>query len=121
MVEFTASKATRTEIFRLTQQLHFFRGKFKINEAGRTGAGTKSLTFGDGATENQITFTSSKNPFIKELTTIFEHISSTMEFGRRLERLRTSNPSGLPAELKQMERQTRHESLAQLQVIAPVV
>ncbi len=42
-------------------------------------------TFADGSMWNQITYTSSNNPLIKQLTKLFENISATLEFGRRLE------------------------------------
>jgi hypothetical protein len=121
MVEFTASRATRTEIFRLAQKLNFFQGTFKTSQSAHGRSGSKSLTFAEGAISNQITYTSSKDPLIKHLTNVFERISSTLEFGRRLERLRANNGSELSAELKRMERQARHGKLAEFQVIAPVV
>jgi len=121
MVEFEASSSTRTEIFRIAQELHFFKGKFKTSQVSHSRYGSKSLTFADGPITNGITYTSSKNPLINRLTALFESISVTMEFGRNLERLRTGDPSALAAELKQIERRSRHGRLAEFQVIAPMV
>jgi hypothetical protein len=121
MVEFLASDSTRSEIFWLAQQLNFFQGEFKISRSASPNISTKSLTFTDGSVSNQITYTSSKNPLIKQFTRLFENVSATLEFGRRLERLRHSNPSGLTLELKRMESRARHGGLVDFRVIARLV
>jgi hypothetical protein len=120
MVDFTASRATRTTIFRLAEQLHFFHGDFKTQSAlPRTG--WKSLTFAEGPINNQVSYTSSQNPLMKRLTSLFERISATMESGRRLSALQSSNRGGLLAELKRMERKARCERLLETQAIAPTL
>ena len=121
MVEFLASESTRPKIFQLAQQLNFFQGKFKIRQSPKAGVGTNSLTFADGSIQNRITYTSSEDPSIRQLTALFESISATLEFGRRLERLRQSNPQGLSAELKRAEQLSRRGRLVELRAIAPVV
>jgi hypothetical protein len=113
MVEFLASESTRSKIFQLAQQLNFFQGKFKIRQSPKAGVGTNSLTFADGSIQNRITYTSSEDPSIRQLTALFESISATLEFGRRLERLRQSNPQGLSAELKRAEQSSRRGRLVE--------
>jgi hypothetical protein len=120
-MEFSASSVTQTEIFNLTQQLNFFQGKFGIGQSGAATTGTKSLSFADGTTKNSITYTSSTNSLIRKLTTLFENISTTLEFGHRLELLRNSNPSGLTAELRCMEGMAQRAPLVEFQVIASSV
>ncbi|MFZ3212350.1 MAG: hypothetical protein WA188_12630 [Terriglobales bacterium] len=121
MVEFLASDSTRSKIFQLAQQLKFFQGRFKIGNSAKASVATNSLTFTDGTTENQITYTSSSEPLIKQLTMLFENISATLELGRRLEHLRHGNPSGLAAELRRMERMSKQGRLVEFRAIAPVV
>jgi hypothetical protein len=52
---------------------------------------------------------------------LFERISATMEFGRRLDQLRAGNQNGLLTELKHMQREVKHRQLVEFQVIAPEV
>jgi hypothetical protein len=120
-VEFPVSSATRTKIFRFTQDLNLFQGKFKLSQSGVASTGTKSLTFTDGSINNQITYASSKNRLIRKLTSLFENISRTLEFGRALQTFRKSKPSGLTTELKRMERIARRGRLVEFQAIAPSV
>jgi hypothetical protein len=121
ILEFTVSSATRSEVFRLTQELSFFQGHFKNNSSAGYRRDSKSLTFAEGPIHHQITFGASKNPSIKQLTTLFERISATMELGRTVERLRTGNPRALPAALKVVERKVQKGKLAEFQAIAPVI
>lgn len=117
-VQFAVSTATRAKIFQLTQHLHFFRGNFKNTHPN---TGSKSLTFAEGSIKNEIFYDSSKNRSINRLTALFQKISATMEFGRRLEGLRAGNPHHLASELEQMERQWKRGHLAEVQAIAPVL
>lgn len=119
MVDFTGSKATRTTIFCLAEQLNFFQGNFKTRHSTRARTGWKSLTFAEGPINNRISYTSSNNPLINRLTTLFERISATMEFGRRVGLIETNNRCGLSAELKRMKRQATRGQLTEVEVIAP--
>lgn len=120
MDDFTATSRTRQKIFQLTEKLHFFKGKFKTSdENGRMG--WKSLTFAEGPIRNEIDFTSSNDRLINQLTKLFESISTTMECGWKLSRLRSGDPTALAAELKQMQRQVTRRQLAEFEAIAPIV
>lgn len=120
MDDFTSSMQTRQKIFRLAEKLHLFQGKFKISdENGRMG--WKSLTFAEGPIRNEIDYTSSNDRSINQLTKLFQSISSTMEYGWKLSRLRVTDPTALTAELKQMQRQVTRGQLAEFEVIDPIL
>jgi hypothetical protein len=120
MEDFTVATRTRSEIFQLTEKLHFLRGKFKTkDENGKTGR--KSLTFAEGPVENQIDYTSSTNPRIKRLTLLFESIATTMQCGWKLSRLHAYDPTGLAAELKQVQTLVTRRRLAEFDAIAPIL
>jgi hypothetical protein len=120
MDDFTATSRTRNQIFQLTEKLHFFKGKLRTSdENGRMG--WKSLTFAQGPIQNEIDYTSSKNRSIKRLTLLFERIATTMEYGWELSRLRADDPTGVAAELKQMQTQVTRRRLAEFEAIAPIV
>jgi hypothetical protein len=118
--DFTATSQTRRQIFRLTEGLHFFKGKFRTSdENGRMG--WKSLTFAEGPIRNEIDYTSSKNRSIKRLTRLFESVATTMEYGWKLSRLRANDPAALANELMQMKRQVTRRQLVEFGAIAPTV
>lgn len=120
MDDFTATSRTRQKIFRLTEKLHLFKGTFQTSdENGRMG--WKSLTFAEGPIRNEIDYTSSNDRLINQLTKVFESISTTMEWGWKLSRLRVSDPTALAAELKQLQRQVTRRQLTEFEAIAPIV
>ena len=100
--------------------MNFF--KDKSNEAGGdTGADSNTLTFSEGPTRNQITYYMSSNPLIQSLTTLFEEISATLEFGRRLSSMAPGNSAEMEPELKRMTRMIQEKRLIELQAVAPVL
>jgi hypothetical protein len=125
-VEFVATAATRSTIFRLTEQLHFFKGHFGSANHAPKNASIKTLTFREGRpdkqeTDNQITYSSSGNAMIRQLTSLFERISATLEFGRRLTNLHQQHNRGIDTELKRMERMAKQGQLRELQATALVL
>jgi hypothetical protein len=119
-VEFSASSVTRTKIFQIAEALNFF--KDNSNEAaGGTGADSNTLTFSEGPTRNQITYYMSSNPLIQSLTTLFEEISATLEFGRRLSSMAPGNSAEMEPELKRMTQMIQEKRLIELQAVAPVL
>jgi hypothetical protein len=120
MDDFTATNRTTQKIFRLTEELHLFKGTFKTSdENGRMG--WKSLIFAEGPTLNEIDYTSSNDRLINQLTKLFDSISTTMECGWRLSRLDGGDPTALAAELKQTQRRVTRGQLAEFEAIAPIV
>jgi hypothetical protein len=120
MVEFVASNATRQRVFRITQDLHFFNRIMDDNV--RSGdAGTRTLTFSDGKLHNQISYHSSANILVQQLTDIFENIAITLEFGHRLSYMRQHGDAGIDNELKRMEEMAQDPGLIELRVVCPVL
>jgi hypothetical protein len=119
-VEFLASSATRAKVFQLTEKLHFFRKTFKdIDSGGEVGAYT--LSFSEGNVHKQVTYHSSPNPLVQNLTTLFGRISTTLEFGRRLSVFEAANSVGMDAELQKMAQMIHAGQLAELQAVTPVL
>jgi len=121
VLQFNISNATQTQIFNLAQELNFFHRKVRKDESVPASTGNRSLSFTNGPTQNSISYTSSTNPQMKKLTKLFESISTTLEFGRRLGLLQNSNPAGLTAELQRMQAAAQHGPLTEFAVIAPTV
>jgi len=121
MLEFTASRKVRAEVFRLTEELDFYRGHFKIREPLHPGRVEKTLTFAEGTTSREIAYRSAKDRRIRQLSQVFENISKTIEFGRTVANLEARDPRGLLAELKKMDRAGKRTGLTEFQAIAPDV
>ena len=60
-------------------------------------------------------------PAIQELTSIFQGLSTTLEFGRRLTYFRKYEKLALDDDLKRMEQMQRENNLGDLQAISPVL
>ncbi len=119
-LKFLLSQPTRIRIFDLALALNCFQGDFEFHGSARIanmGAKTLKCTYADH--ETQTTYNYSTNVKLQELTTIFQNISNTLEYGRRLAFLHRFDKLGLEAEMKSMEEQSRNNRLVELQVVAP--
>jgi hypothetical protein len=121
MVKFTLSPASRDRIFALARQLNYFNGDFEYRKHRVAATGDKTLAYADDHQQHETTYNWSANPGITELTAIFQGISTTIEAGRRLERLRRFDRLGLDEELKNLEHLAVEHRATELQVIAPVL
>lgn len=118
--EFTISDATRTRIFDLTQRAHYFSAKV---DSGKKLAfqGAKKLAYSDGQKNYSADYNYSSQPPIQQLTTLFEGLSATLEFGRRIAYDHRYQKLALDDELKRMEDQARSGDLAELQTVKPLL
>src|SRR6266567_6788800 len=118
--EFTFSDGTRARIFDLAAQAHYFSGKV---DSGRKLAftGAKKLAYKDGQREFAATYNFSSQPTVQQLTTLFQSVAATLEFGRRLAHYHRYQKLALDDELKRMEDQLRRGSLVELQAVKPVL
>ena len=120
-VRFVASETTRTRVFELAKALHFFQGDFDYGKGKIANMGAKTLTFEDGARHFITRYNYSPNRQVQELTRLFQEISQTVEFGRRLQYLYRYDKLGLDSELKNMEEAAKDGSLAEFQVVRPIL
>lgn len=131
-VKFTASEQTRERVFALAEQVNRFNGNFDYTKSRIADTGAKTLTYSVGhlptvlgqpvkGQQNQTTYNWSTNPAIQELTAIFQGISATVEFARRLDFERRFDKLGLDAELKRMEQMQKDGHLHEVQAVAPTL
>ena len=119
--EFTSSDATRARIFDLAAQAHYFSGKIDSGNRKLAFTGAKKLVYKDGQRESSATYNFSSLPAVQQLTALFQSVSATLEFGRRLAYDRHYQKLALDDELKQMEDQIRRGDLIELQAVRPVL
>lgn len=121
ILEFTMSPANQRTIFKLAQKTKYFNGNFDYKGHPVANTGKKTLTYADETRYFQTVYNHSENKSIEELTGIFQGISNTIEFGRKLEFKHKYDRLGLESELKAMEEAGENHNLAEIQAIAPTL
>jgi len=119
--EFTFSDGTRTRIFELAAQAHYFSGKVDSGNRKLAFTGTKKLVYTDGKRSNTAEFNYSPSLHVQQLTAIFQGAAATLDYGRRLVYLHRYQKLALDEELKSMEDQARRGEIAELQAIKPIL
>jgi hypothetical protein len=119
--DFTLSDSTRTRIFDLASQAHYFTGKVDSGNRKLAFTGAKRLVYTDGQHNNTADYNYSTVPAVQQLTTLFQNLAATLEYGRHLTYLHRYQKLALDDELKHMEDQARHGELAELQAIKPIL
>ena len=110
-LEFTISPATREKVFDLAAKAKYFDGKVDSGKRNLASTGKKVLTYRDRQRSSQAEYNYSPIPAVQELTTLFQNISTTLEFGRRLDYYHHYQKLALEEELKRMEEMTREHNL----------
>jgi hypothetical protein len=120
-LDFTASPATRQKIFALAAKAGYFQKDLDAHHKNIAFTGKKTLTYNDGKRNGESTFNYSSRPAVQELTSLFQDLSSTLEFGRRLHYDYRYQKLALDEELKRMEETARTSPLVELTAIAPIL
>ena len=119
--EFSLSDATRTRIFDLAARAHYFSGKIDSGNKKLAFSGEKELAYTDGQKNFSAAYNYSPQPAVQQLTSLFQSISATLEFGRRLAYDHHYQKLALDDEIKRMEDQAKSGELAELQAVKPIL
>ncbi len=119
--EFSFSDATRARIFQLASQAHYFSGKIDSGKKNLAFTGAKKLAYSDGQKKTSAEYNYSSLPPVQQLTTIFQSVGATLEYGRRLSYFHQYQKLALDDELKHMEEQARNGEISELQAVKPVL
>jgi hypothetical protein len=120
-LKFTLSGNIRNQIFDLAKKTNYFKGNIDSGHKNIANTGNKVLTYKDADHNSQATYNYSSIPAIQDLTAIFQGLSATLEFGRRLTYFKKYEKLALDDDLKRMEQMQREKNLGDLQAIAPVL
>jgi hypothetical protein len=120
-LQFVVSENIRKQIFDLAKKSHYFTGKVDSGQKNIANTGAKTLAYKDASHSSQATYNYSMLQPIAQLTSIFQNLSNTMEFGRRLVYLHKYQKLALDDQLKRMEEMQRENSLGDVGAIAPVL
>lgn len=120
-LQFSLSDKVRQQIFDLTKRAQYFTGKVDSGRKNIANTGAKTLSYNDGKRTTQTTYNYSLLPAVEQLTDIFQGLSTTLEFGRRLTFFHKYQKLALDDDLKRMEELEQSNSLGDIQAIAPVL
>jgi len=120
-LKFTISENIRSQMFDLVKKTHYLKGNVDSGHKNIANTGNKVLSYKDADHNSQATYNYSPVPAIQELTAIFQGLSTTLEFGRRLAYFRKYEKLALDDDLKRMEQMQREKNLGDLQAISPVL
>lgn len=119
--DFSLSEANRARIFELAAQAKFFDGNIDYKKGHLANTGKKVLAYQDGQIQHEAAYNYSTNSAVQQLTKIFQDVSATMEFARRLQYFHKYQRLAVEDELKRMEEMVKSDSLDEIHAIAPVL
>jgi hypothetical protein len=120
-LEFSLSDKVRQQIFDLAERAQYFSGKVDSGRKNIANTGAKTLSYNDGKRSTQATYNYSLLPAVEQLTDVFQGLSTTLEFGRRLTYFHKYQKLALDDDLKRMEDLEQSNMLGDVQAIAPVL
>jgi hypothetical protein len=120
-LEFTVSPSLATKIFDLAKRTHYFQREIDSKKRNIASTGAKTLTYKDGQRSTQANYNYSPLSEVQELTHIFQGLSSTLEFGRRLNYFYRHQKLALDQELKRMEDFAKGGNLQGVSSVAPIL
>ena len=120
-LDFSASAETREKIFSLAAKADYFQKDLDSHRKNLAFTGKKTLSYQDGKRSGESTYNYSLQPAVQELTGLFQDLSSTLEFGRRLHYDYRYQKLALDDELKRMEEMARDNPMVELAAIAPIL
>ncbi|MBV8049717.1 MAG: hypothetical protein JOZ80_00935 [Acidobacteriaceae bacterium] len=116
--EFAMPQPTLTHIFDLTKKAHYFEGEIDSKKKNIASTGEKSLSYADGQRKTSAKYNYSPIPAVAELTSVFQNLAITLEFGRRLEFDHRYQKLAINEELEHMSDISSRNELGDVAVIA---
>ncbi len=120
-LEFTVAAETRQKIFDLAAKAGYFKKDVDSHHKGLAFTGKKTLTYKDAQRSGEATYNYSANAAVEELTSLLESLSTTLEFGHRLQYDRQYQKLALDEELTRMEELARTNELVEVMAIQPIL
>jgi hypothetical protein len=120
-LEFSLPQPTVTHIFDLAKQAHYFEGNLDSKKKNIASTGDKSLMYKDGRRSSRADYNYTMVPAAQELTTLFQNLSQTLEFGRRLEYDYRYQKLALDEELRRLDEVASRGEVTEVTVLAPIL
>jgi hypothetical protein len=119
--EFHVTDRTRRITFNLSQRLNYFRGGYGELQSSPGKNNVCTLAYRYGSVNNQFTYSRSADPDVEELTSVFEELSQTFEYGRKLADLQLHNRRAVVPQLEVMTGKAERHALRDLPALVPIL
>jgi hypothetical protein len=120
-LDFSVSPETSKTVFDLAKRAHYFQGQVDSNKRGLASTGSKTLTYKDAQRSTTATYNYSPIAAVQQVTQLFQNLSTTLEYGRRLQYFHRYQKLALDEELKRMEAAANENSLQELPAVVPIL
>ncbi len=118
--DFILSPGTTRQIFDLAKRAHYFEKEIDAKK-NVASTGVKTLTYQDGPTQTKATYNYSTISAVQSLTRLFQDLSTTLEFGRRLQYSYRHQKLALNEQLTNMEEAINDNRLGDISPILPIL
>lgn len=81
----------------------------------------RTLTYKYSHFNNQFTYGAPPGPDIEELTSVFEELSETLEYGRKLAYLQQHDPDAIGSELQRLRMRAEHRNIRELPALIAIL
>ncbi len=120
-LDFSVSSETSRRIFDLAERAHYFQEDVDSRKKNLASTGVKTLAYKDSGRSARATYNYSPVVAVQQLTQLFQSLSTTLEFGRRLEYYHRYQKLALDEELKRMEDLANQNDLQELAAVVPIL
>jgi hypothetical protein len=120
-LDFSMSPETSKTIFDLAKRARYFQGQIDSNKKNLASTGAKTLTYKDARQSASATYNYSPLAPVQQITQLFQSLSLTLEYGRRLQYFHQYQKLALDQELKRMEEMAKENSLQELPAVVPIL
>jgi hypothetical protein len=118
--DFALSPETTRQIFDLAKRAHYFEKQVDARK-NVASTGVKTLTYQDGEKQTRTTYNYSTIAAVQSLTRLFQDLSTTLEFGRRLQYNYRHQKLALNEQLTKMEEAINDNRLGDISPILPIL
>ena len=120
-LDFSMSTETSRRIFDLAERAHYFQGEIDSRKKNLASTGVKTLTYKDSGRSTTATYNYSLVTAVQQVTQLFQSLSTTLEFGRRLEYSHRYQKLALDEELKRMDDAASRSDLEEMAAVVPIL
>jgi hypothetical protein len=120
-LKFSVSPKVSEQIFDLAKRAKYFSGKVDSGHKNIANTGTKTLAYKDAQRNSSASYNYSSLQPVQQLTGVFQALSTTLEFGRRLSYFHKYEKLALEADLKRMEELQKEGSLGDVSAISALL
>lgn len=119
--EFHVTDRTRRITFNLAQRLNYFGGGYGELQSSPGQNNVYTVAYRYGSVNNQFTYSRLGDPDLEELTSVFEELSQTFEYGRKIADFQLHNRRAIAPELEAMAGKAERHALRDLPALLPIL